>query len=149
MKIALILINLFCFHLISFANNDVFREAHLKKLSEADGVKFIGELRIPFNVPNSDLKCYGWNYNPGLDSAIIQYSINGDIEGTTMKETLASRILNAWENRDIGRNFRAMGFKDIAVMITYKKGIFATTSTVYSSAKNSWYTVDDYTALSF
>jgi hypothetical protein len=66
-----------------------------------------------------------------------------------MKETLASRILNAWENRDIGRNFRAMGFKDIAVMITYKKGIFATTSTVYSSAKNSWYTVDDYTALSF
>ena len=135
---------LLSFNLSLNATNDIIREQQLRLTSEADGVKFIGEVRIPFAVPNSDLKCYGWHYHPELDSAIIQYSINGNIEGTIIKETLARKTLNLWNNGETGKNLRAMGFRDMAVMITYKKGLISLETEIYSSISQRWHTFDEY-----
>ena len=73
---------------------------------------------------------------------MIQYTYAGKLFDT-YKNGLAEKIVAKWKG-DMGLNFRKVGFKDIAIMITE-----LTTSTVYSSRMKKWYTVDDYTALTF
>ena len=125
----------------SNANDDDYRADQIEEINEADGFKTVFGVRRPIQLENGVLY-KGWLYNKKLDAAVIQYTYNGKLLDS-YKNSLAQNVLAKWKG-SVGSQFRKDGFKDIAVLITE-----FTTSKVYSSRQRRWYTVNDYTALTF
>lgn len=121
--------------------SDDYRKNFVEGINKADGIKTILGSKRPIKLDNG-LLYHGWLYNKDLDVAIIQYTFSGKLY-KTYKDGLTKNILVKWRG-DTGLEFRKVGFKDIAVLITE-----ASTSAVYSSRQNKWYSVSEYTALNF
>ena len=123
---------------------DISRREQLNQINSADGIKFIGESRVPIKLDNG-INYYGWLYNPKLDVAVIQYIAPGKID-ESHKRQMALSVQKLWDG-DAGKAFKKEGFKDIAIMVTEP---FANPSTnVYSTSKSKWYSADDYLELDF
>lgn len=118
---------------------DISRREQLNQINSADGIKFIGESRVPIKFENG-INYYGWLYNPKLDVAVIQYVASGEID-ESHKRQMALSVQKTWDG-DIGKAFKKEGFKDIAIMIT--EPFSNPSTTIYSSSKSKWFSADDY-----
>lgn len=127
--------------LLATPYDDDFRANEIEKINQADGFKTLFGVRRPIRLDNG-VHYHGWLYNKKLDAAVIQYTYEGKLFDS-YKNGLAENIVAKWKG-DVGSYLRKVGFKDIAIMITE-----VIVTKVYSSRQGRWYTVDDYTALSF
>ena len=119
--------------------DDDYRAKQVEEINETSGFQIVLGARRPIKLENG-VHYHGWLYNKELDAAIIQYTYAGKLFDS-YKNDLAKNILDKWKG-STGSQFRKLGFKDIAILITE-----GTTSKVYSPKQESWYKVDDYLAL--
>ena len=123
------------------AKTDEFRAKEIEALNKAEGFEYVAGVRRPIRFENG-IHCHGWLYNKDLDVAVIQYTYAGQLYDSH-RNKMAGIVLSKWKG-EVGAEFRKVGFKDIAIMITELNG-----TKVYSSRYARWYTVGEYLALSF
>ena len=121
------------------AEAENLRKEEMESINKADGFTYILGSRRPIKLENG-IHYHGWLYNEELDAAIIQYTYSGRIYNSH-KEKMAHHIGGLWKG-ELGARLQKMGFQDLAMMIT--EGI---ETSVYSSRREKWYTVDGYLAL--